>query len=154
MKRMKLVIDIDEELFNYIQEEKNDKHLDQRFDYKIRHSIKNGTPLQTVLEDIKRKIENVGILKKGFFEYHFKSPKELKDEILEIINKRISELEGENKMEKEYELGNCPRCQKTDLVIADKKVICKSCSNWSWLEDAYNSSWLKELNEHIKENKK
>lgn len=52
----------------------------------------------------------------------------------------------ENKMEKEYELGSCPRCQKTDLVITDKKIICKSCNNWSWLEDARNSSWLKELN--------
>ncbi len=49
-------------------------------------------------------------------------------------------------MEKEYyEFGNCPCCLKTDLVIVDKKIICKFCNNWSWLEDAYTSSWLKEV---------
>ena len=44
-----------------------------------------------------------------------------------------------------YELGSCPRCQKTDLIVAANKVICKSCSNWSWAGDAYNSSWFKEV---------
>lgn len=53
----------------------------------------------------------------------------------------------DSKMEKEYELGNCPCCQKTDLVIADKKIICKFCNNWTWLEDARISSWLSWLKE-------
>ena len=42
---MKIVINIDEELYNYIQTEGYDGHLDRRFDYQIRFAVKNGTPL-------------------------------------------------------------------------------------------------------------
>lgn len=42
---MQIVIDIDEELYNYMQTEEYNEHLDKRFDYQIRFSIKNGTLL-------------------------------------------------------------------------------------------------------------
>lgn len=42
---MQIAIKIDEELYNYIQTEKYDKHLDARFDYQVRFAVKNGTPL-------------------------------------------------------------------------------------------------------------
>jgi hypothetical protein len=42
---MKVVIEIDEKLYNYMQTEKYDEHLDKRFDYQIRFAVKDGTPL-------------------------------------------------------------------------------------------------------------
>lgn len=48
MKRgieMELVIKIDEELYNYMQTEEYDEHLDKRFDSQIRFAVKEGTPL-------------------------------------------------------------------------------------------------------------
>ena len=42
---MQIVIDIDEKLYNYIQTEEYDEHLDKRFDYQIRFAVKDGTPL-------------------------------------------------------------------------------------------------------------
>ena len=42
---MKIVIDIDEELYNYIHSKSYDEHLDSRFDYQIRFAVKDGTLL-------------------------------------------------------------------------------------------------------------
>lgn len=42
---MKIVIDIPKELYDYMQSETYDKHLDRRFDYRIRFAVKNGIPL-------------------------------------------------------------------------------------------------------------
>lgn len=42
---MQVVIEIDEKLYNYMQTEEYDKHLDKRFDYQIRFAVKDGTPL-------------------------------------------------------------------------------------------------------------
>ena len=42
---MKLVIDIPKELYDYMQSETYDKHLDRRFDYRIRFAVKDGIPL-------------------------------------------------------------------------------------------------------------
>lgn len=42
---MKLVIDIPEELYTYIQSESYDEHLDRRFDYRIRFAVRDATPL-------------------------------------------------------------------------------------------------------------
>lgn len=42
---MKMVIDIPKELYDYIQGEQYDEHLDKRFDYMIRQSVRTGTPL-------------------------------------------------------------------------------------------------------------
>lgn len=42
---MKLVIDIDEELYTYMQSESYDAHLDRRFDYRIRFAVREGKPL-------------------------------------------------------------------------------------------------------------
>lgn len=42
---MKIIIDIDEDLYNYMQTEGYDEHLDKRFDYQIRFAVKKGTPL-------------------------------------------------------------------------------------------------------------
>ena len=43
---MKLVIDISDELYNYMcSEQPYDKHLDKRFDFQIRNSVRKGTPL-------------------------------------------------------------------------------------------------------------
>ena len=42
---MKLIIDIPDELYNYIKSDKYDEHLEKRFDFKIRNSVENGTPL-------------------------------------------------------------------------------------------------------------
>ena len=49
---MEIVIDIDEELYNYIQTEGYDEHLDKRFDYQIRFAVKNGTPLPKEHRDL------------------------------------------------------------------------------------------------------
>ena len=48
-----------------------------------------------------------------------------------------------------YELWRCPCCLKTDLTITENKVICKSCGDWAWIEDACNSSWLKDITEEM-----
>ena len=42
---MQIVIDIDEELYNYMQSKLYDEHIDRRFDYQIRFAVKDGTPL-------------------------------------------------------------------------------------------------------------
>jgi hypothetical protein len=42
---MQIVIKIDEKLYNYMQTEEYDKHLDKRFDYQIRFAVKNGIPI-------------------------------------------------------------------------------------------------------------
>ena len=42
---MQIVIDIPYELYNYINSESYDEHLDKRFDFQIRHSVQKGIPL-------------------------------------------------------------------------------------------------------------
>ena len=43
---MEIVINISDELYNYMcSEQPYDKHLDKRFDFQIRNSVKKGTPL-------------------------------------------------------------------------------------------------------------
>ena len=42
---MQIVIDIPKELYDYMQSETYDKHLDRRFDYRIRFAVKDGIPL-------------------------------------------------------------------------------------------------------------
>ncbi len=42
---MQIVMEIDEKLYNYMQTEKYDEHLDKRFDYQIRFAVKDGVPL-------------------------------------------------------------------------------------------------------------
>ena len=42
---MQIVIEMPEELYDYIQTEKYDEHLDRRFDYMSRFAVKDGTPL-------------------------------------------------------------------------------------------------------------
>lgn len=54
---MKIVIDIDEELYNYIQTEEYDEHLSKRFDYQIRFAVKDGTPLTNVLNMISKEVD-------------------------------------------------------------------------------------------------
>lgn len=48
-------------------------------------------------------------------------------------------------MSKTYTTGSCPCCKKTDLIISNSKIICRFCNDWAWIEDAYNSSFLKEV---------
>ena len=42
---MKLIIDIPEELYTYMQSESYDAHLDRRLDYRIRFAVRDGIPL-------------------------------------------------------------------------------------------------------------
>lgn len=42
---MQVVIEIDEELYNYMQTDVYNERLDKRFDYQIRFAVKDGTPL-------------------------------------------------------------------------------------------------------------
>lgn len=42
---MQIVIDIDEKLYNYIQTDEYNEHLDKRFDYQIRFAVKDSIPL-------------------------------------------------------------------------------------------------------------
>ena len=42
---MQIVIDISKELYDYIQDEKYDEHLDKRFDFQIRHAVANAVLL-------------------------------------------------------------------------------------------------------------
>jgi len=44
MADIELVIKIPEELYNYMQTEKYDEHLEKRFDWETRFAVKNGTP--------------------------------------------------------------------------------------------------------------
>lgn len=48
-----------------------------------------------------------------------------------------------------YELNQCPKCGKKDqlVFIDNKKVACKFCNNWAYIEDAVNSSWLNKVKE-------
>lgn len=43
--RLKIIIDIPEELYRYITGETYDEHLDRRFDFTIRHAVRNGSTL-------------------------------------------------------------------------------------------------------------
>ena len=45
---MQVVIEMDEELYNYMQTDEYDEHLDKRFDYQIRFAVKDGIPLPKV----------------------------------------------------------------------------------------------------------
>ncbi|MCR5312166.1 MAG: hypothetical protein K6E54_00690 [Bacteroidaceae bacterium] len=45
MADVELVIKIEKELYNYMQTEEYDEHMDKRFDYQIRFAVKNGVPL-------------------------------------------------------------------------------------------------------------
>ncbi len=49
---MKIVIDIDKELYNYMRTEEYDKYLDKRFDYQIRPAVGNGIPLSEKCGDL------------------------------------------------------------------------------------------------------
>ena len=42
---MKIAIELSEELYRYIIGETYDEHLDRRFDFMIRHAVKNGEVL-------------------------------------------------------------------------------------------------------------
>ena len=42
-----------------------------------------------------------------------------------------------------YTLGNCSCCNSTNIIITDKKIVCLDCGNWTWLEDAINSCWIR-----------
>ena len=42
---MQIVIDLSDELYNYINSESYDEHLDKRFDFQIWDIVKKGTPL-------------------------------------------------------------------------------------------------------------
>ena len=69
--------------------------------------------------------------------------------IISIIKYKKDSTEHESEIDSKYELGCCPRCQKADLITTENKIICKSCGDWTWIEDAYNSSWLKDISEEI-----
>ena len=43
---MQVVIEIPEELYNYIKSGLYDEHLDRRFDYKVRFAVRDGVSLQ------------------------------------------------------------------------------------------------------------
>lgn len=75
---MQLVIDIDEKLYNYMQTDEYNEHLDKRFDYQIRFAVKDGTPLpkghgrigdlDSIMNDISNSINemtNIGIMVDG-----------------------------------------------------------------------------------------
>ena len=40
--------------------------------------------------------------------------------------------------------GRCTCCGSTDVYFIEnnKKIICKQCNNWTWTEDALQSSWV------------
>lgn len=48
---IELVIKIPEELYNYMQTEQYDEHLDKRFDYQIRFAVKDGISLPKDMGD-------------------------------------------------------------------------------------------------------
>lgn len=61
---MQIIIKIDEELYNYMQTEKYDKHLDKRFDYQVRFAVRNGTPLPKRhgnLIDVNDLLDDIGL---------------------------------------------------------------------------------------------
>lgn len=75
---MQVVIDIPDELYNYINSESYDVHLDMRFDFQIRHSVQKGIPLtkghgrigdlDAVMSDIKNSVDkmtDMGIIVDG-----------------------------------------------------------------------------------------
>lgn len=65
MADIELVIKIDEELYNYMQTDEYDKHLDKRFDYQIRLAVKNGTPLEEELHREKEQAYYLGYEERG-----------------------------------------------------------------------------------------
>ena len=54
---------------------------------------------------------------------------------------------NEKKEIKRYKFGCCCCCGRNDLAYTSdhKKIVCKFCNSWTWLEDAYYSCWLEEL---------
>ena len=78
----------------------------------------------------------------------FKWGRYTKERKIEMNGASSQELEELEKVRMSIKYGYnvyCPCCQSTDLLITAKKVICKSCNNWSWLEDAVYSGWFKEI---------
>ncbi len=80
MANVELVIKIDEKLYNYMKTEGYDEHMDRRFDYQIRHAVKNGTllskghgkigdidELQTMICNKSASISDLTILKGVYF---------------------------------------------------------------------------------------
>lgn len=59
MKKVKLIIEIDDELLDYIRNGHYDVHLQQRFDCKSKWAIKDGKPLETELEEIQSELEEL-----------------------------------------------------------------------------------------------
>ena len=63
---MKLVIDISEEFYECIVKEEYDSVRNTKLEYfDLVQKIKNGVPLDSVLEDIKAEIEELPIIKVG-----------------------------------------------------------------------------------------
>ena len=76
---MKLIVDIPEELHNYIKSDIYDEHKDRRFDFKIRQSMANATPLEKhdeeLLDKIRAEIEEL------------RNFRIFRDDVLDIIDK-------------------------------------------------------------------
>ena len=101
---MQIVIDIPKELYDYIQTEKYDEHLDKRFDYMSRFAIKDGTPLP----------EHHGDLKDV-------------DEIVKAIENRVEFLRKNDavfmRLRKDIDILGCIpkiRCEVPTIILATK----------------------------------
>lgn len=51
---MKLIIDLPEELYNYIKSDNYDEHLERRFDYKVRFAVKEGISIPDEEEEMEK----------------------------------------------------------------------------------------------------
>ena len=59
---MRVIIDLPDALYYYLQSQRYDKHLDQRFEYQSRDIIRNGTPLTS---DVISKADTIEKIKYG-----------------------------------------------------------------------------------------
>ena len=50
-------------------------------------------------------------------------------------------VDNDTKSDIGFKLGRCSRCNSTNLIISDEKIICNHCNNWTWLDDAKHSCW-------------
>lgn len=91
---MKLVIDIDEEMYKQVIASDIIYVLDDNIDLiMVENAIANGTPLQAELEEIKAEIDNCLIHNPDYDECNVNMGLGIS---YEIIKKHISELKGEN----------------------------------------------------------
>ena len=90
---MKLIIDIPKGTYEAVKV----GTINQVLEYKVWNAIKNGTPFDSVIEDIKQEIEEFKSCCDDDWDAFLIGRKEAYNNVLQIIDKHIGKAESEDK---------------------------------------------------------